>query len=855
MSVRISAARFLLLALPLIGCGSCGNNRETISLDGIWEAAVATDGNADRIPDLFDHVIPVPGHWPLMTPEEKYRTEGALWYRTTYKAPKRLPPRVVLRIAKAEFGRTVFVNGVKADFYPFNFSSSETDIRPYLEPGSDNEIVVRVKCVEDILTDGSPTAHNGSDYERLHYYPGIYDSVTIIESGWPAVTDIETKSDLDRGVVTVRATLFNGGDNPVCGDVSFSVGRDVVRVKGQPLVTGESRQVISEVQIRGFDKERDSWTPESPKLYSVSVRTEGDEFTRRFGMRTFKVDPERKRFILNGEERFLTGTNTDLFRFFDDPQCGDKPWDKEWVRELFCQFKEVGWDSFRNCISAAPDFWYDLCDEMGLMVQDEYPFWTCGSRHRDHACLCDGETLLPEYKDWLRDRGTHPSIVIIDLQNESFQDWFRDLAAALKPLDFQERPFEMGWTSPNPDKGDAREYHPYFFLKGDFTLGYLNAYDGTVTDGSLSFYPGGQEDGLTKIINEYGWDWINRNGDATILGKPNYAFNLPSDATREDRRDFYAWSVGVLTEYWRTRSEIAGIHHFTSLTYSFEEAEKAWTGDILSPDLTRPVIRTEVMERFRSSFAPVAVVVDDYMEDVIAGREKELSIVLLNESRDNRPVSRDITATLTDSDGDILYESHFALEAEPHGRDSKRIVVGVPEAASGNLVFTVSTPEGTKSERRWKVLNRAPGYALGAPVSASSEVPDFHGGRPAICVTDGSPLTRWVNVIGDSSPWIIVDLGAERSVSECDVAWYTDAGNILSPAMVRISVSTDRKTYRKVAEAPAPRVVPPDDVSARPDHSLWQTLSFPSVKARYVRLESVGPLPVGEMSISELEVR
>ncbi|MBR5661057.1 MAG: discoidin domain-containing protein [Bacteroidales bacterium] len=839
---------YLMIMIVLVAFAGCAGNdvRRTLSLNGIWEAAIASEADSDEIPTTFDYQIPVPGHFPLLTPEVDYSTHGALWYRTTYKAPRNLPSRVILRIAKAEYGRTIFINGEKADFYPYNFSASETEIRPYLKAGQDNEIVVRVKSVEDVLTDGSPVAHNGSDYERMHYYPGIYDSVTILESGWPAVTRIETRADLDRGAVNVRATIFNGGDTHADGAVRFAVGRNKVKAKEAPLQPGETRQVNVEIPIKGFDPEVDSWTPEHPRLYTITARTAGDSFSTRFGMRTFKVDPERECFLLNGQERFLLGTNTDLFRFFDDPQCGNKPWDETWMRQLFASFKEIGWDSFRNCISAAPELWYDLCDEMGLMIQDEYPFWTCGDRRHTHTAPVSGETLLPEYMDWLRDRGTHPSIVIIDLQNESLQPWFRDIAAALKPNDFQGRPFEIGWTTPNPDNRDVREYHPYYYIKSDFSPGYLNFYDGTVTDGTMSIYPGGQDDGLTKIINEYGWDWINRNGDATILGKGNYEHNLLPDATREDRRDYYAWSVGLLTEFWRARAKIAGIHHFTSLTYSFDDAGKAWTGDILCPDITTPTIRPEVVERFKSAFAPVTVVVDEYREDVLAGMELEPKIVLLNESRDGKAVSREITVELKDAGGSILLKEIFSLEAKPHSKASRGIKVNIPENASGDLIFTASLPEGPVSIRKWKVLQRPQGFALGRDVTESSRVPDlYHGGRPGICVTDGSPRTRWLPANGDTSPWICVDLGTERSVSECDIAWVTEGGNTLAPERCRVRVSLDGKRFKDVSLVPA----------GLPEGSVWQTLSFPTVNARYIQISSDGTLPAGTMSISEIEIR
>ena len=830
--------------------------RRTMSLNGVWEAAVVADADSDSIPSVFDRRIPVPGHFPLLTPEAPYSTTGALWYRTSYKAPEQLPPRVILRIAKAEFGRTIFINGVKADFYPYNFSASETDIRPYLKAGEDNEIVVRVKSVEDVLSDGSPVAHNGSDYERLHYYPGIFDSVTLFESGWPAVKDIETRADLEKESVLARATLYNGGETPVEGTVSFSVGRRTVKVRGTTLSPGETRQVTAEVPVSGFNPEKDAWTPEHPRLYSINVRTSGDEASRRFGMRTFWVDPERKRFLLNGEPRFLLGTNTDLFRFFDDPQCGAKPWDEAWMRKLFAEFKEIGWDSFRNCISAAPEMWYDLCDEMGLMIQDEYPFWSFGIRPHTYVSPVDGGTLFPEYRDWLRDRGTHPSVVIIDLQNESYQDWFRDLAAELKPLDFQKRPFEIGWTSPNPDKRDVREYHPYFYIKEDFSPGYLNAYDGTVSDGSVGVYPGGQDDGLVKIINEYGWDWINRNGDPTILGSSNYAHNLPLDASRQDRIDYYAWSVGLLTEYWRARSDIAGILHFTSLTYSFDELGKAWTGDILCPDITLPVIHQEVKERFSSAFAPVTVIIDDYLEDVVAGQEKELSVILLNEDRDHRDVSGNVTLTLADGDGNTLSEQQFVLEAAAHGRAARSLRVKVPETASGTLLLTASLPDGPCSIRKWRVQHRAPGYALGCPVTESSRVPDnVHGGRPGICVTDGSPNTRWLPAAGDPAPWVCVDLGTERTIQECEIAWASEHGLVQAPERCRILVSLDGEHFESIMIAHASRTPVPVSAGDRPDPPVWQTVTFPPVNARYVRVEADGLLPAGTMSVAEMEVR
>ncbi len=51
------------------------------------------------------------------------------------------------------------------------------------------------------------------------------------------------------------------------------------------------------------------WSPEDPFLYEIVLSTGGDDMKVRFGMRTFRFDPDLKRAILNGKPYFLKGTN------------------------------------------------------------------------------------------------------------------------------------------------------------------------------------------------------------------------------------------------------------------------------------------------------------------------------------------------------------------------------------------------------------------------------------------------------------------------------------------------------------------------------------------------------------------
>ncbi len=50
----------------------------------------------------------------------------------------------------------------------------------------------------------------------------------------------------------------------------------------------------------------------------------------------------------------------------------DHPFDPDWARALYQEFKDMHWDSFRFHVGFAPDIWYDIADEEGMLIMDEY---------------------------------------------------------------------------------------------------------------------------------------------------------------------------------------------------------------------------------------------------------------------------------------------------------------------------------------------------------------------------------------------------------------------------------------------------------------------------------------------------
>ena len=70
------------------------------------------------------------------------------------------------------------------------------------------------------------------------------------------------------------------------------------------------------------------------------------------------------------------------------------------------------------------------------------------------------------------------------------------------------------------------------------------------------------------VINEYGWLWLNRDGTPTLLTENVYARLVGANATPEQRREWNAYLLGGLTEFWRAHRDFAGVQHL-GLTCSF----------------------------------------------------------------------------------------------------------------------------------------------------------------------------------------------------------------------------------------------------------------------------------------------
>jgi hypothetical protein len=643
--------QILAIAGVLLALASFANNaRYTMSLNGTWEF----DQTEKAYPPVkFTRKIPVPGLIDLASPTIDEYNELFMgdqearynWYRTTFSVPEgQKSKKAVLTILKSRFNTQVSLNGIDLGTYMQNSTPIECDLTNFIDYDSENVLLVRV---DDIKRNPIQSAFS-MDIEQFTYIPGIWDEVFISFTGPVRITRTLMLPDVKNEKLTAKVMLQNH-DNKIRREFSLQTYPSEVSVIVREKNSGKvvSSEIHNKTEVTCLSRKEISvdipindahlWTPDDPFLYEAIITAHSnnvlsDQIIEIFGMRDFGA--RGNKFSLNGEEIALLGSNITLSRFFNDPDRKDLPWDREWVKKLLIDIpKSLHWNTFRVSIGIVPDFWYDLADEYGIMIQNEWPMWK--NRGWD-------KQIEAEFTDWIWNDGSHPSIIIWDALNESRHPYIGNvIIPELKKLD-PTRIWDTGYMD-NSDMAlnemDEPHYYPLIFSqRSDKKKVYKKRI--SYRWGQL-FYEDDFLDALKytnvpQLVNEYAWMWINRDGTPAFISKGKtdpddklpekhyfrpmnewegegapisglFDYYLGSGADTHSNFEFQAYYVQLQTEALRARKEIAGVMSFSYLTF-----DKGYTGDwFLNP--IKDLNPSSTLKWQRHCFAPFAVFID--MED------------------------------------------------------------------------------------------------------------------------------------------------------------------------------------------------------------------------------------------------
>ena len=349
---------------------------------------------------------------------------------------------VILRVEDCDTFATIAVNGHAFPRTCNRFRRWDFDVKPYLRAGrneisatfdsavrvADEEAATRPRryscsngVVKNISSIRKPQCHGGWDWGLAQMETGFMGMVALIGCGSHRIDytwcDQAFNAAMTRCDLTVTAQVT--ASRSVATDLRVAVA-GVTAAKPVKLEAGTNL-----VSVAVTVERPELWWPAgegAQRLYALTVDVGGARVEKRIGFRTIRlestddVEPNTGakgrglRFVVNGRPVFAKGTSWIPCDAFENRQTPEK------YRELLTA---AAWGNC-NVIRVwgggkyERELFYDLCDELGLMVWQDFMF-ACGTYPADERFLAN---LRPELEHQVKRIRDHASLALWCGDNE-----------------------------------------------------------------------------------------------------------------------------------------------------------------------------------------------------------------------------------------------------------------------------------------------------------------------------------------------------------------------------------------------------------------------------------------------------
>ena len=354
---------------------------------------------------------------------------GTGWYRLKLDLPEKYEHYAV------EFDgimnhAEVYVNGIKAAYRPYGYSSFSVDITPFINRDAENNMIVKVNSLD----------------KTSRWYPGagLYRPVRLVMCGESYVAYqgiwVNPEYHMEDGSAAVHITCSVVGKGKAVHTIFDAEGRAIAGCEGK--------------NAEVFLESAEVWDVDSPKLYTLMTEvfvgeTCTDKLFTRFGIRKAVFDRDAG-FFLNGKQRKIQGVCM-------HHDCGmfGAAYQKDVIQRRLTALREMGCNALRTTHNPPCPATLDLCDELGIMVLDEaFDEWKIPKAVNGYA---------NEFEEWAerdltdmihRDRN-HPCVILYSIGNEIPDQTLpqgRDICRKLTSICHREdptRPVTCGFNRPD----------------------------------------------------------------------------------------------------------------------------------------------------------------------------------------------------------------------------------------------------------------------------------------------------------------------------------------------------------------------------------------------------------------------
>ena len=383
---------------------------QTVTIPHTWNAVDADDGGGN-----YDRTV--------------------YWYHKEFTVTQEmLDKRIYLEFLGVNTKADVFVNGQRAgDTHKGGYTTFRYDVTDLVQTGT-NTLDVQV----DNRVDQSIAPISGD----FNIYGGIYKRVYLL-----AVEDVhvdledygssglylttgnmrsQTRPD-DLGQFNIRAGLVNDSAEEktvtvtaaVTGDnAPAPIVREITIPAGETVTFDEDCTVENPTLWEGIDYSKGADNSNVGYQYTVTLTVSDgdtvlDKVSDKIGFRYFWIDTSAdgdsgQGFMLNGEVYPLHGVNRHSFRAGVGSALTE-----EMHQEDMELMMEMGVNSVRLCHYPQTDYFYDLCDENGIVVWTEIPMVNIPGSASDFQQVTEQQLI-----ELIRQQYNRPSVVFWGLENE-----------------------------------------------------------------------------------------------------------------------------------------------------------------------------------------------------------------------------------------------------------------------------------------------------------------------------------------------------------------------------------------------------------------------------------------------------
>ena len=347
--------------------------------------------------------VNIPHDWQIYHVSDLYKNSVGFYKKTfTIDDSDFVNGYTALRFEGVYMNSAVYVNGKKAGEWKYGYSTFEFDISSFVKPSENEVLVIAVyqNCntrwysgagiIRDVYFINTPKAHLVTD--------GVYFSAKPVD---------ENKLDGEWKV-------------NISSEIAESENDDVIKVVH--TITDLDGKVFARFEGDGeyFVESPLLWDINSPNYYILTTTlcddngNSLDELSQHCGFK-HAVFTSDKGFFLNGRHVKIYGA----CQHHDQGALGSA-FNKAALRRQFAKLKDMGVNSVRCSHNPPPSAWLDLCDEMGLLVDDEiFDMWEKPKTPFDYGnyfnAWCERDVT-----NWVRRDRNHPSLIMWSVGNEIY---------------------------------------------------------------------------------------------------------------------------------------------------------------------------------------------------------------------------------------------------------------------------------------------------------------------------------------------------------------------------------------------------------------------------------------------------